>query len=261
MEEVHLWRGTQEQQSLRASFRKSGQFSYFNRQLGQPDWDTKTVLDFGGNQGNLLRDSAGRIRPANYYCVDVLKEAIAEGSQQFPDAHFRHYDRFNCSFNPTGTIDEPIPEFDISFDIIVAYSVFTHTTREEMHELVNRLLQHLTPEGTLAFTFIDPHSSDGPAVGKGTNLQWRLERMRELHPAIDVATLLETSRRADWCALVNSDQLHVNSNGVSDTVSEGLMTYHVYYTVDFLQKEFPQATIQRPVDNEMHHCCLVRAGA
>ena len=61
MEEVHLWRGTPEQRSLRSSCRKFGQVHYFDQQLGHPDWTAKTVLDFGGNQGNLLVDSNNRI--------------------------------------------------------------------------------------------------------------------------------------------------------------------------------------------------------
>ncbi len=105
MEEVHLWRGTPEQRSLRSSRSKFGQFHYFDQQLGHPDWTAKAVLDFGGNQGNLLVDSNGRICPQDYYCVDVIREAIDEGRKQFPEAHWVHYNRYNCSFNPEGTVD------------------------------------------------------------------------------------------------------------------------------------------------------------
>src|SRR5690242_240182 len=79
MEEVDLWRGTPDQRALRSVCRKLGQFTYFDRQLGHPDWAGKTVLDFGGNQGNLLLDSNGRIRPQEYYGVDVIEDAIEEG--------------------------------------------------------------------------------------------------------------------------------------------------------------------------------------
>src|SRR5262249_25278195 len=159
MEEVHLWRGTPEQRSLRSSSRKFGQFHYFDQQLGHPDWTARVVLDFGGNQGNLLVDSNNRIRPQDYYCVDVIKEAIDEGRRQFPEAHWVHYDRYNCSFNPEGTVDILIPELGIEFDFILAYSVFTHIARKEMHDLVGQLRARLKPWGTLAFTFIDPHHS------------------------------------------------------------------------------------------------------
>ena len=76
IEEVHLWRGTAEQQALRAESVKVGQFAYFDQQLGRPDWPNKTVLDFGGNRGNLLLNEFCTIRPENYYCLDVISDAV-----------------------------------------------------------------------------------------------------------------------------------------------------------------------------------------
>jgi SAM-dependent methyltransferase len=259
MEEVHLWRGTPEQQALRHLHRKFGQFRYFDQQLGHPDWSSKSLLDFGGNQGNLLRDSQQRIRPQDYYCIDVIKEAIEEGRRQFPDAHWIHYNRFNCSFNPNGFRDIPIPRTKTDFEFIVAYSVFTHTTRDEMHELVAQLRLCLAPSGRLAFTFIDPHYSSWPESYQATNLQWRLDQARESNPAVDVISLVEKSRNADWCALVDGSQVHVNGDGINP--GQEIMTYHVFYTVACMQRAFPDATILSPVNGEMHHCCILRRPA
>ena len=51
------------------------------------------------------------------------------------------------------------------FDIILAFSVFTHTDWSEMVELVGQLREMLAPSGVLAFTFCDPNyersSTDG----------------------------------------------------------------------------------------------------
>ena len=94
------------------------------------------VLDFGGNAGNLLRDDNCTICPENYYCIDVIQEALDEGRRRFPQAHWVHYNRYNCSLNPEGDRDLPVPDLGIEFDVMLAYSVFTHTTREEMHDLV-----------------------------------------------------------------------------------------------------------------------------
>jgi hypothetical protein len=87
----------------------------------------------------ILVDSNNRIRPQDYYCVDVIEEAIDEGRRQFPEAHWVHYNRYNCSFNPEGTVDLLIPELGVQFDFIVAYSVFTHIARGEMHDLPGQL--------------------------------------------------------------------------------------------------------------------------
>jgi hypothetical protein len=237
IEEVHLWRGTLEQQALRSQFVKATQFAYFDKQLGHPNWRGKRVLDFGGNKGNLLLDPACTIRHQDYYCLDVIGEAIEEGRKTFPDANFIHYDRYNCSFNPEGVRELPVPDLGVEFDFILAYSVFTHTTFEEMKELVAQLQQR---GRTVAFTFIDPQWNG--------NLRWRLEKH---NPQDRVETLL--SREMQWCSLVNGTELYVNSSGVFDF--QDCMTYNVYYTEDFMRAQFPNATIEKPVNGEMQHCC------
>jgi hypothetical protein len=237
IEEVHLWRGTADQKALRSQFVKATQFAYFDKQLGHPNWRDNRVLDFGGNKGNLLLDPTCTIRHQDYYCLDVIGEAIEEGRKTFPDAHFIHYDRYNCSFNPEGVRELPVPDLGVEFGFILAYSVFTHTTFEEMKELVAQLRQRGT---TLAFTFIDPHWNG--------NLRWRLEKY---NPRDRVETLL--SHEMQWCSLVNGTELYANSSGVLDF--QDCMTYNVYYTEDFMRAQFPHATIKKPVNGEMQHCC------
>ena len=258
LEEVHLWRGSTEQRALRSLVGKLGRFKYFDRQLDRPDWGGKVVLDFGGNEGNLLLDHDCAIRPEQYYCLDVIREALRAGRERFPKAHWIHYDRYNCSFNPGGVAGLPVPDMGTEFHLILAYSVFTHTTREEMRDLVGQLQTRLAPGGTLAFTFIDPHYNSWPDTYGGSNLRWRLEKTRAVNPALDVEGLVWRSRGADWCALVNGSELHVNSNGTWPDEGEDCVTYNVYYSVQFLRREFPGATILPPVNREMQHCCLIR---
>jgi len=254
MEEVHLWRGSAEQRAQRYHFGNSGHFSYFDEQLDRPEWKSKTVLDFGGNTGGLLLSPGCTIRPQNYYCVDVLREALDCGRQRFPQAHFVHFNRYNCSFNPDGIADLPVPDMGVEFDIILAYSVFTHTTREEMNDLASQLRTRLAPNGSFAFTFIDPHYNAWPGKYDGNNLKWRLEKSNS---GIDVAGLVEQSRAAEWCALVDGAKLYVNDNGVWSNEADTCMTYNVFYTAEFLQREFPGAQIRRPVQGDMQHCCIM----
>lgn len=246
IEEVHVWRGSPEQRAARGQAVKSTQFAYFDEQLDHPDWPGKSVLDFGGNRGNLLFDTACAISRQNYYCVDVIRDAIKDGRSMFPEAHWAHYDRYNCSFNPGGIHDLPIPDFGRKFDITLAYSVFTHTTLEEMKDLVSQLESKLDAGGTLAFTFIDPHWNK--------NLQWRLDRS---NPRLDPADLLDRSRNARWCSLVNGE-LFIESNGEWSNDTESCMTYHVFYTEEFMREQFPHALIRPPVNGEMQHCCIIR---
>jgi hypothetical protein len=128
-----------------------------------------------------------------------------------------------------------------------------------MHDLVGQLRALLKPEGTLAFTFIDPHHVSWPATYSGNNLRWRLELVRKTETSIDVTGLLEKARGAVWCTLVDGTQIHVESDGIDHL--RQLMTYHVFYTTEFLQKEFPDAKILAPVNGEMQACCLLRHAA
>src|SRR5829696_5764496 len=113
IEEVHLWRGTPAERALRSELVKSSQFAYFDEQLDCPEWRDKSVFDFGGNKGNFLRDPACPVRQQDYYCLDVLREAIEEGRAGFPEAHWVHYDRYNRSFNPEGKLDLPVPDLGL----------------------------------------------------------------------------------------------------------------------------------------------------
>jgi len=246
IEEVHLWRGTEEQRAMRSQLVKAGQFAYFDAQLDHPNWSGKRVLDFGGNKGNLLLDPACTIRHENYYCLDIIRDAIEEGRKTFPQANWFHYDRYNCSFNPEGVVDLPVPDLGVEFDFILAYSVFTHTTWQETKDLVEQLRACLAPGGRLAFTFIDPHWE--------SNLRWRLEKYNS---ADRIEALLAKSRDADWCSLVNGTDLFVNSAGSWDEAPENCITYNVYYTEDFLRERFPGAKIKKPVNGEMQHCCEI----
>lgn len=234
MQEVHRWRGADEQRAVRAQVRKLGQFAYFDRQLKAPEWSTMKVLDFGGTDGNLLWNPDCAIAHEDYYCLDVVRDAVDEGRRTFPRAHWIHYDRYNCSFNPGGVVNLPIPGLGPSFDAILAYSVFTHTTREEMHELVGQLLEQLAPDGVLAFTFEDPH----------LNLS---------------EPLLQRSRGARWCAVVDGQTLSIDDNGHWSGEAARCMTYDVYYTPEQMQCEFPNATILDPVNDATQHCCVIRA--
>jgi len=148
-----------------------------------------------------------------------------------------------------------LPDIGIEFDFILAYSVFTHTTRAEMKDLVAQLQARLAPAGTLAFTFIDPHFKAFPETYDGNNLKWRLERSDR---GIDVERLLKQSQGAAWCALVDGTTLYIDDDGVWTNEADTCMTYHVFYTAEFLQNEFPDAEIRLPVQGEMQHCCIMQ---
>jgi hypothetical protein len=86
-----------------------------------------------------------------------------------------------------------------------------------------------------------------------------LESARGTEASVDVAGLLEKTRGAAWCALVDGTELHVETDGIDGL--QQLMSHHVFYTAEFLQQEFSDAKILPPVRGEMQGCCLLRPTA
>jgi len=220
-------------------------------------WGGKDVLDFGGNIGNILQDPHSRIDEERYWCIDVIEEAIAQGKESYPLAHWLFYDRYNIAFNANGIPDLRIPEIVQRFDYIVAYSVFTSTTKHDMVDLIQQLRGLLKNDGSLAFTFIDPHYRSWPGQYDGDNLKWRLERQRSFGADIDVSRLAGRARQARWCMLVNDDELYINNDDVRHHDRGEEKSCHVFYTVDYMESLFPDACIRAPVNGEMQHCCIL----
>jgi len=243
---------------------KTGQFTYFAQQLGETNWRGKNVLDFGGNIGNILRDPNSTIDHERYWCLDVVPESIEKGRTEFPDSHWIFYDRYCFFFNPDGVAQLHLPPLEASFDYIVAYSVFTNTSRTDMLQLAQQLQDRLAPHGAFAFTFIDPHYHAWPERYRGNNLVWRLEREIFLEGEkgntldIDVRALSEEAQDASWFVLVNGEDLYLETEDVPPYEPERQRTYHTFYTVEYMRSLFPHATILPPANDEMQHCCVIR---
>jgi SAM-dependent methyltransferase len=237
-----------------------GQFAYFSQQLGDPMWRGKNVLDFGGNIGNILRDSNSTIDPERYWCLDVDEDSIRQGKESFPQSHWLFYNRFSFFFNPDGVPNLPLPDMKQAFDYVVAFSVFTNTNESDMLQLVDELTGVLTKDGALAFTFIDPYAFSWGAEQQRNNLQWRLdlEVERKNVSAVEAQKLDERVQRARWFTLVNGTDLYLESDDIKPYDREQQKTFHVFHTVDYMKSLFPQATILPPVNNEMQHCCIIR---
>src|SRR5256886_6246866 len=241
-----------------------GQFTYFSLQVGEPVWRGKKVLDFGGNIGNLLKDPNSTIDHERYWCIDVGKDSIESGKASYPKSHWVFYNRYCFFFNPHGDPNLTLPDLDQTFDYILAYSVFTNTTKTEMLQLVNQLEGLLANNGALAFTFIDPHYFSWPGQYHGNNFQRRLEREKQLARErgtilnIDMRNLIRRAQHADWLMLVNGDDLYIETEDIQPYEPERQKTYHAFYTEKYMKLLFPHATILPPVNNEMQHCCVIR---
>ena len=121
---------------------------YFSNFL---EWNTdQTILDFGSNYGNLLKSNK-IINPKQYTGIDVDKQAIKVGKIIHPNANWMWYNRFNPAYNHTG--NNELPSFNKTYDIIISYSVFSHTTADDMIEMIDHLFKYLNNNGSIYFTY------------------------------------------------------------------------------------------------------------
>ena len=187
------------------------QFSYFDQMLESPVWKGGKTLDFGGNIGGFLVGAGNHVDHDDYWCFDLTRGAIEQGRRKFPRAHFVHYNRYSSYFNPDGIRHLPIPDLGVKFDIILAFSVFTHTHRSEMLELVGQLRGMLAPSGVFAFTFCDPGydtSLSAPELPSGTHVRKILEWEQAKNPSLEIEGMVERARQSKWCLLID-DELYV----------------------------------------------------
>jgi hypothetical protein len=100
-----------------------------------PDFADNSLLDFGGNQGNLLFFSEGMIDEEKYTSIDTSYDSIVLGSKEFTKSQFIFYNRYNEMYNHDGTKDESLPELE-QHDYIWSYSVFSHMIIEDIIEVL-----------------------------------------------------------------------------------------------------------------------------
>jgi len=239
------------------------QFSYFDQMLGGPVWEGRKVLDFGGNVGGFLAGVGDYVDHADYWCLDLTRGAIEQGRRTYPRAHFVHYDRYSSYFNAGGIRNLPVPDLGVKFDIIIAFSVFTHTHQKEMLELVEQLRGMLARGGVLAFTFTDPRydrSLTNPALPSGTEVRKMLEWEQAENPSLEIEGMVEAARQSNWCVLID-DKLYVEPGAeICQQEREGKPgeDYCSYFTVDYMRSLFPGATLRPPVSPEWQHCCILK---
>jgi hypothetical protein len=224
-----------------------GQFAYFDTQLGHPDWSRARVLDFGGNRGSLLEDAAGAIEAPLYWCLDVSRQAIDAGAQRFPDAHFLHFDRWQHRYNPGGTRNLPLLLAGERFDYILAYSVFTMIDEAETLELITALRTRLAANGTLAFTFVDPHHRQLRNGRLLSNLEWRLEVAASLGHPYDPGMAAKFAG-SETCYLIEQRGIEAQPR----------LAFETFLTAARIRTLFPDCDTLEPTEEVRHHCCVIR---
>lgn len=126
------------------------------------------VLDFGCGYGRMMRGMYYFANPRNIYGCDPWDQSINQCKA----------DRVLGQLAVSDYLPEQLP-FTGKFDLIYAFSVFTHLSKRATAQCLNTLANSLAPGGVLAIT-IRPLEYWGP----NTNLDPQiLEDMTQLHKA------------------------------------------------------------------------------
>jgi hypothetical protein len=230
------------------------QFPYFHELLGRPVWKGRKILDFGGNVGTFLASAGDNVNHEDYWCIDINRAVVEQGRLTYPHAHFVHFNRYSPQYNPYGRRNQPIPDCGVKFDIILAFSVFTHVDKKEMVETVGALRRMLAPDGVLAFTFCDPRfdrSLSDLRMPRGSTA------LRNLGPR----GRLEMVKRARWFIVID-DTLYVEPDDAlhhQTRVGKPHESFCSFFTADLMKSLFPGAIIREPVCSEMQHCCILKS--
>ena len=107
------------------------------RENGRPLEGLDAILDWGCGCGRVLRHWSGL--SATRICGCDLNPKMVEWCRE------------NLSFVEVAVTDlaPPLPYADSSFDLVYAFSVFTHLSEELQHEWIQECLRVLKPEGFL----------------------------------------------------------------------------------------------------------------
>jgi len=114
---------------------------YFQRITGR-SLDHQRILDFGFGYGRMARMMYWFTDPDSYCGVDPMQESLDICSN----------DRMLGQFKKINYVE---PDFDVEggrFDLIFAYSVFTHTPEKITHLALRALRRHVRNNGLLVIT-------------------------------------------------------------------------------------------------------------
>ncbi len=120
----------------------------------------ESVFDFGCGCGRIARQLLQQNpRPKRYLGIDLHKGMIewcrknlAPHDRSF---EFHHHDVFSACLNPDPTRPRTLdlPAKDGSFNLILAWSVFTHTTQSQTEHYLREVARILSADGVLVATW------------------------------------------------------------------------------------------------------------
>ena len=179
---------------------RASRLKYLKEATRTPNVSGLKILDWGGNNGNVLRDglASNEILPEDYTCIDVDGKVIEQSAELFPRATWitrpvTHpvYRFHNCDDDLDFT-----PHLN-KYDIVFAHSVYTHDVWEKAVKDLEIMYSLTKPGGKVCFTYIDNEAAQ----------IFRIRREKHYGSSIKPSDIAEI---ADFSYFINHDTLTQN---------------------------------------------------
>jgi len=207
--------------------------------------DYNTVLDYGGNQGNLLYFSQGKIQPQHYTCVDVDAQSIQSGQQEFPTSTWTHFNRYNHAYNPKGK-DNIFPSIDPSQDCIYAFSIFTHTDLQDL-TVTLKWFQTLDYK-KIAVSLLDIKNKDMLDF-------FYQKRIQTYGSCVDIQNLYKLKNNCVY--LINNDTIITDETELEKRGCRHLLTfYNLDFIVEYLHQHSIDVYVEKPALSQVPFICI-----
>ena len=213
---------------------KTDRSPYFYRIFN--DIANNSVLDFGGNQGNLLH-FVEEIDESKYTCIDVNLSSLESGAKEFPKAKWIHYNKYNWAYHHEGNFNEPFPVVP-KHDYVYAYSVFSHTSLDDFYQSLKYFISRANKKVAVSFLSTD----DYPVIN------WFYEkRIKDYGTCIDIRDYVTSDYNSVYFMDNNIQVFNQEVYGKHD-VRFFLALYNKKYLIEYLADRGIAATIDHEGD-------------
>jgi hypothetical protein len=197
------------------------------------DVKNKSFLDFGGNRGNILYFCPD-IDKSKYTCIDIDQKALDAGKEEFKSGNWIHYNKYNYAYNIKGNRNEDLPDVPIH-NLTFAYSVISHTTVEDMIEILKWMIMHTDEKIVVSYLDIDI-----------VNLRkyFYRARVKKYNSCVDFVNI--NTENIDYAYLLDNDNFIVNGTDVKFPEGEGL--FATFYKRNYLLKKLLENGLKAQIE-------------